>query len=272
MHEFVRDPMTGINRERSKLGSSGSNRNIGSENSISSRTKSIAGTLEYMAPEIIIMLGKRTVHEDGYTAAVDYWSLGVLLYKLLTGDEPYKKMSYSTVQALLPSHLACHSTYSESFAALFGTVNLEVCEGVLTMNSRHLIMSLLAFNAEDRLGSNIADMKAGHNALMTHPFFSGIDWTLLECKQVPPPYIPHDEILETVNDAHDQPPKTLCDILQEANKYHWCEEYDVMSLAGAAPSTRSSQRGIHIIPEDQYYFRMWHYVSPELLDVHANMK
>ena len=162
------------------------------------RTKSIAGTLEYMAPEIIIMLGKRTVHEDGYTAAVDYWSLGVLLYKLLTGDEPYKKMSYSTVQALLPSHLACHSTYSESFAALFGTVNLEVCEGVLTMNSRHLIMSLLAFNAEDRLGSNIADMKAGHNALMTHPFFSGIDWTLLECKQVPPPYIPHDEILETV--------------------------------------------------------------------------
>ena len=39
----------------------------------------------YMAPEMVIMLGQTSVEKSGYTNAVDWWSLGVTIFKLLTG-------------------------------------------------------------------------------------------------------------------------------------------------------------------------------------------
>ena len=269
MHEFVRDPMTGINRERSKLGSSGSNRNIGSENSISSRTKSIAGTLEYMAPEIIIMLGKRTVHEDGYTAAVDYWSLGVLIYKLLTGNEPYNKTSKTVVQALLPTLFRMHNSYKTVFETIFGVIDYEICGNILTEGTCSILHGLLAFNAENRLGYNADDMKAGHDALMNHAFFSGIDWTLLESKQVPPPYIPKEEILEIMREDSTAVPKTISEILREANKNNWCEEFTLLSSTinnvGSPGTSVTSKSRLKIRVEEQHYFNKWNYVNPQLI-------
>ena len=47
-----------------------------------SRAIGIAGTLPYMAPEISISLS------HGYTAAVDCWSLGIVLYVIMTGKLP----------------------------------------------------------------------------------------------------------------------------------------------------------------------------------------
>ena len=38
-----------------------------------------------MAPEMVIMLNQASFEKTGYTCAVDWWSLGVTMYKLLTG-------------------------------------------------------------------------------------------------------------------------------------------------------------------------------------------
>ena len=159
------------------------------------RTNSIVGTMEYMAPEVLILFGQRALHLEGYTRAVDYWSLGIMIYKMLTGQQAYIGQSQDTFQAIFPAFLSNHVLYYDAFMEFFGEVDYNICNGILDEHSRSIIRGLLEFHADHRLGYDAADMQTGFNALMNHAFFNSIDWTLLESKQIPPPYIPHEETL-----------------------------------------------------------------------------
>lgn len=56
------------------------------------RTFSFCGTIEYMAPEIIRS-------KSGHGKAVDWWSLGILLFELLTGASPFTLEGERNTQA-----------------------------------------------------------------------------------------------------------------------------------------------------------------------------
>ena len=245
---------------RARFSSSSSNTLQGentSENSNPiSRANSIVGTMAFMAPEILILYGQRKLHEDGYTRAVDFWRLGIMIYKLLTGMQALNSFSYQTFQTVFPVHLSNFDNYKDAFEAFFGDINYEICNGLLNDQSKSLLQGLLQFHADNRLGYNPTDMKSGFDALMNHPFFGTINWDLVETKQFPPPYIPNLETLAIVREESTNS-KTLCELLIDSGKSRWCEEF-----AGLDNPVSKGKSSMTIHANNQFYFRNWYYAQP----------
>ena len=115
------------------------------------------GSPLYLAPEVIT--GKRQ------TKAIDWWSLGVLIYEMLCGEPPFwdddgKKL----LKAILEDSVTFKSNVSP--------------------DAQDLIKSLLEANPDKRLGSS------GVSEIKKHPFFKGINWSDIYTKQVRPPFVP----------------------------------------------------------------------------------
>lgn len=201
------------------------------------RTKSLVGTMEYMAPEIICMFGKRRRHEDGYTAAVDWWGLGVLIYHMSTGKVPFKRVSYRQLETQMPSLLAStQDAFETVFLTIFGEPDYS--HSNLVDESVDLIKRLLEFNPEERLGSGLLHelVPAEMCPVRMHNFFAGINWTAIEVKGVAPPYIPVLEVAGGTNfgaSARGEFPQ-LSGLLEQMNKIEWID--DSMDYAYAPPA------------------------------------
>uniref|UniRef100_A0A8C6LKS0 non-specific serine/threonine protein kinase n=1 Tax=Nothobranchius furzeri TaxID=105023 RepID=A0A8C6LKS0_NOTFU len=128
------------------------------------RTYSFCGTIEYMAPEII--RGK-----TGHGKTVDWWSLGILMFELLTGASPFtlegERNSQSEVSKRI---LRC----DPPFPSMIGSV------------AQDLLKKLLVKDPHRRLGSG----PRGAEDIKAHAFFKGLNWADLAQKKVASPFKP----------------------------------------------------------------------------------
>ncbi|XP_027005724.2 myotonin-protein kinase isoform X2 [Tachysurus fulvidraco] len=156
------------------------------------------GTPDYLSPEIL----RAVEGGGGYGIECDWWALGVCAYEMLLGTTPFYAESLSETYA----KIIHFQDYFE-----FPASSVEISE-----EARALITGLLC-DRNERLGRN------GSADFRSHPFFSGLEWSVLH--QLPAPYRPEvsnatdtsnfdvlDDCLsetETLTDVMDRAPRGI---------------------------------------------------------------
>ncbi|XP_039136175.1 serine/threonine-protein kinase AtPK2/AtPK19-like [Dioscorea cayenensis subsp. rotundata] len=124
------------------------------------RSNSMCGTVEYMAPEIV--LGK------GHDKAADWWSVGVLLFEMLTGKPPFTGGNRDKIQQKIVKDKIKLPPF-------------------LSSEAHSLLKGLLQKESSKRLGSG----PGGSDEIKNHKWFKSINWRKLNAREIQPSFRPN---------------------------------------------------------------------------------
>eukprot|EP01060_Flectonema_neradi_P040508 TRINITY_DN9249_c0_g2_i1.p1 TRINITY_DN9249_c0_g2~~TRINITY_DN9249_c0_g2_i1.p1 ORF type:complete len:454 (+),score=100.59 TRINITY_DN9249_c0_g2_i1:122-1483(+) len=128
----------------------------------------LCGTPSYIAPEVL--------QGEVATTAVDWWSWGCMLYRMMTGSELFYDPSHAS--RVYDSILNTDPDFPLS----------------LSPNARDLLTNTLRKSPSERYSSH---------EIKTHPFYEALDWGALYRKEIPPPAFTQAKTLTQSSEDHD---------------------------------------------------------------------
>jgi len=141
---------------------------------IEHRTYTLCGTPEYIAPEVLL--------NKGHGKAVDWWTLGILIYEMIVGYPPFvDEDPMGIYQKILSGKIV--------FPKLFDKYAKDLVKKLLTAD----------------LGKRYGNLKNGFDDIKNCKWFKELDWDKLYNQQLPAPYKPQVKSETDTSNFDDYP-------------------------------------------------------------------